>query len=668
MRTALAIVLAVALMSGCRGREAPQPSPTKGTSILLVTLDTTRADAIGPDAKGVDTPAFNALAARGRRFTQAYATVPETLPSHASMMTGLYPAGHGIHENARFLSDTHPLIAERLEKAGYRTAAFVSSFVLTRRFGLARGFEHYDDRLAPGRAERSSTETTNSVIEYLSRPSPDPLFLWVHYFDPHTPYVPPAPYAERYKGRPYFGEIAAMDAELGRLVQAFESHVSGSRAIIVVGDHGEGLGDHGEVQHGTLLYQSTMRVPMVIVAQGITTSVETTPVSIRRVFTTLLDVAGMGSTDSLRTPPRDVVLAEAMKPYLSYGWQPQIMAVEGTRKAIFAGTTEVYDLAADPGEASNLGSGANLSSRMRKMLDEYPVPSIDAARTPETLSEEARRSLASLGYVSASAAPVVRKDAPRPADMVRLFDTIERAGTLFVEGRYAEALPLFRAILDVDPYNLDAALRVATSYSLLGQNAQALAAFKKAADIAPRSPDVRVYLALHYARGNEWQQAVPMLEKIVTEMPEKLPAIEALAAIRKRQGRLDEAVELRRRAHWLKTPTAVEWLDLGDTAMRAGQTSVAIEAFERARELHGAAFRNDLELGVLYLDARRLIEARDALDRVPPSQPVYPMALFKRAQVSVLLREPDKAERIERARRHATPLTRGLIERERLFR
>jgi choline-sulfatase len=666
MRTQRAIVLATMCFASC-GREAPPPSPSTRTSILLVTLDTTRADAMGPDARGVETPAFNALAARGRRFTQAYATAPETLPSHASMMTGLYPAGHGVHQNARFLSDTHPLIAERLERAGYRTGAFVSSVVLTRRFGLARGFEHYDDTFPPGHAERNSKETTDKAIEYLSKPSNKPSFLWVHYFDPHAPYAPPPSFAERYRGRPYLGEVAAMDADLGRLVQAFDRQ-TGSRAILVVGDHGEGLGDHGELQHGTLLYQSTMRVPLVIVANGIAPSVENTPVSIRRVFTTLLDVAGIASSESLRTPPRDVVLAEAMKPYLNYGWQPQIMAVEGTRKAIFAGKTEVYDLAADPDEARNLGSGANLSAQMRKSLDDYPVPSIDASRPPDTLSEEARRSLASLGYVSASAAPIVRKNAPRPADMVRLFDTLERAGTLFVEGRYAEALPFFRTILDVDPHNLDAALRLATSYSMLGQNAQALAAFKKAADIAPRSPDVRVYLALHYARGNDWQQAVPMLEKIVAEMPEKLPALEALATIRKRQGRLNEAVELRRKAHGLKTPTAAEWLDLGDTAIRAGQTSVAIEAFERARQLQGAAFKNDLELGVLYLDARRLIEARDALDRVQPSQPVYPMALFKRAQVSVLLREPDSAERIARARQHANPLTRGLIERERLFR
>lgn len=627
------------MLISCGGRETARPATTR-PSILLVTLDTTRADAIGPDAKGVETPAFNALAARGRRFTQAYATVPETLPSHASMMTGLYPGGHGIHENARFLSTAHPVVAERLQQAGYRTAAFVSSFVLARRFGLARGFEVYDDELPAGRQERTARETTDRAIALMAHASDKPLFLWVHYFDPHAPYTPPSPFAERFAGSPYQGEVAAMDEQLGHLVQAFEQRAEDRRAIVIAGDHGEGLGDHGEQLHGNLLYQSTMHVPLLIVAPDLAAGVDSTPVSTRRIFHTLVDLAGVEARDSLRTPPKEVVVGEAMKPYLSYGWQPQIMAVETNRKAIFAGTTEVYDLGADPGETRNLGSGANLSAGMRKSLDDYPIPSIETAATPANLSDEARRNLASLGYISAGAPPVVRKDAPRPIDMVTLFDVMDRAGSLFVQERYRDAIPLLKEVLATDAYNLDAALRLATSYSALGQEALALASFRKAAAIAPKSPDVRVYLALHYARGKDWQQAVPMLEKIVAETPEKQPAVEALALVRVRQGKL---------------------------AMEQGQTDAAIRAFEDARRLSPTGFAYDLDLGVLYLDARRLADARDALDRVAGNDPAYPMALFKRAQVSVLMREPDASARIERARRHADALTRDLIASERLF-
>jgi choline-sulfatase len=669
--TIVVMLLAAACSRGDRSADAGAAGPKPW--ILLVTLDTTRADAIGPGAIGVETPAFNRIAARGRRFLQAYATAPETLPSHTSMMTGLYPAGHGIHENARFLSASHPVVAARVREAGYDAAAFVSSFVLARRFGLARGFQVYDDELAQGQVERSSKDTTDRAAEYLAAAAANgtpegirPQFVWVHYFDPHAPYERPGADA---RAR-YLGEVAVMDGQLGRLLTAFEDgagRAGAEPAIILASDHGEGLGDHGELQHGHLLYQPTMHVPLVIAGPGVTAGTSDAPVSTRRVFHTVLDWAGVGGADSLRGGSTEVVLGEAMKPFLSYGWQPQIMAVSARQKAIFAGRIETYDVGADPGESKDLGSGTALPPAMRKALDDYPVPSPDAARTPENLSEEARRSLASLGYVSGTSAPVVRKDAPRPVEMVSLFPSLDAASNLFVQRRYTEAIPLLKSILAADPHNLDAALRLATSYSMLKQDAQALETFRQAAAMAPRSPDARLYLALHYARGKDWPEAVPILEQAVQESPDRVAAVEGLALVREKQGRLDEAVELRRKVVTLRVPSPAELVDLGELAMRAGQTGAAIDAFTKARGLQGSAFRHDLELGVLYLDARRLPEARDALDQVPSSHPGYPMALFKRAQVSVLLNEPDRAERIERARRYADATTRPLIARERLF-
>jgi arylsulfatase A-like enzyme/tetratricopeptide (TPR) repeat protein len=670
-RTATLLIAAMAVLSGgcsdaAPGRPARQADGRP--SILLVTLDTTRADAIGPGAQGIETPSFNALAARGRRFRQAYATVPETLPSHASIMTGLYPAGHGIHENARHLDNRHPVLAERLKSAGYRTAGFVSSFVLSRRFGLARGFDVFDDEPQPGTSERSAADTTGRVLAYLSHNSPQPVFLWVHYFDPHTPYTPPEPFRSRYASKPYLGEVAAMDQQLGRLVQAFESGAPGSRAIVVLADHGEGLGDHGEMQHGNLLYQSTMHVPLVLAGPGVSPGTIEAPVSTRRIFHTVLDWAGIDAALSLRGTEQEVVLGEAMKPFLEYGWQPQTMAVAGQFKGIEAGTLETYDLSADPKESKNLGAGANLPAGMRKALDDYPVPSVTAARTPDNLDEDARRRLASLGYIGATASPLVRRDAPRPADMVRLFGVIDKASGLFVQERYADAIPLFERILAGDPDNLDATLRLATSHSLLGHEQQALDAFKRASRIAPQSIDVRTYLALHYARGRAWQRAAPLLAEVIAEAPERLVAIEALATIREREGNRAAALALRQKARALRSFSAAELVHLGDLAMSVQQTSVAIEAFEAARAANAAGFGRNLELGVLYLADRRLDAARAALDQVPPSDRAYPMALFKRAQVSALLNEPDKAARIEAARRHADGTTRELINRERLFR
>ncbi len=659
-RRSVLCALGAAVFAACGGPARQQEPPPPRPSILLITLDTTRADAIGPEARGIETPAFNALAARGLRFRQAYATAPETLPSHASMMTGLYPGGHGIHENGRVLPASHAVLAERLRAEGYRTAAFVSSFVLARRFGLARGFDVYDDGMPPGRSERAARETTDRAIEHL-RSTPGPSFVWVHYFDPHAPYVPPEPWRQPYAAKPYLGEVAAMDEQLGRLVAEFEKRAPA--AVVVVADHGEGLGDHGEPQHGSLLYQSTMHVPLAIVGPGVAARVVDEPVSTRHVFHTVLDLAGLLAVGSLRAPASELVLGEAMKPFLSYGWRPQVMAVEGSRKTIFAGRMETYDVGADPGETRELGDVA--SRAVRDALRGYPVPSPGSAAP---LGDEERRQLASLGYVSAGAAPVLRPDAPRPADRAHLLEPLERASGLFVGGQYAKAVPLLERILREDPHNLDAALRLATAHSFLRHDALALAAFERARELAPDSPDVRAYLALHYARGPKWQRAVPMLEKVLEESPDRLPALEALAALRERQGRAEDALALRHRIAALRPPGAEELLHTGRLAMSLQRTPAAIEAFEAARAAQGGHFAHDLELGVLYLAARRYADARDALDRVPATHPDRAMVLFKRAQVSVLLGEPDRMERIEAARRGADSATRELIARERLFR
>ncbi len=268
------------------------------------------------------------------------------------------------------------------------------------------------------------------------------------------------------------------------------------------------------------------------------------------------------------------------------------------------------------------------------------MPSPAAAHAPDALDADAKRRLASLGYVSAGAAPVVRKDAPRPAEMTALIEVIERASGLFADGRYAESIPLFERILAADPHNIDAALRLASAHSALGHNDKAVEMFRRAAVIAPESQDVKTYLGLHYVRTKNWDRAAWLLEQVVAESPDRLTAVEALATVRARQGQI---------------------------AMDAGRTAAAIADFERARALQPAAFAHDLELGVLYLASRRFEDARAALDRVPPSHPDYPMALFKRAQVSVLLNEPDAQARIALARQRADDTTRPLIARERLF-
>jgi tetratricopeptide (TPR) repeat protein len=329
-----------------------------------------------------------------------------------------------------------------------------------------------------------------------------------------------------------------------------------------------------------------------------------------------------------------------MKPFLEYGWQPQVMAVGGHFKAILAGRVETYDLDADPAEAHDLGSGTALPSGVRKALEDYPVPSPVSARAADSLDEDAKRRLASLGYVSSGAAPVVRKDAPRPADMTAMLDVIERASGLFEAGRYAECLPLYERVLASDPHNMDAALRIASAQSALGHNDKAIEMFQRAAAIDPDSQDVRTYLGLHYVRVKEWDRAAALLEQVLKASPDRATAVEALATVKGEQGA---------------------------RAMDSGRTDEAITDFERARALRQSTFTHDLELGVLYLAAHRFEDARTALDRFLATHPDDPMALFKRAQVSVLLKEGDAPRRIALAREKADETTSPLIARERLF-
>lgn len=678
----LALGLAAGL-AGCSGGEAektpaakaPQPKP----ALLLVTLDTTRADAMTPEVA----PSFTALAARGLRFEQAYTTAPSTLTAHTSMMTGLYPAGHGIHENGRYLGADVPLLAEELQAAGYSTSAFVSGYPLAGQFGLARGFERYEDELGESEAgaerlERSAAATTAKALEFLGwavkpeRPAP---FVWVHYYDPHEPYAPPEPFRSRFAADPYRGEIAAMDEQLGRLVAGFEQAAAGRGSagfkIVVLADHGEGRGDHGEALHGNLLYQGVMRVPLAIAGSGVAPGVRQDPVSSRQIRATLLGWArGQEEAGSLLAPSTAPVLGEAMQPFLNYRWQPQVMAVGGRVKLIRSGRFEIYDPIDDPAEQNDLAATLDPERTLARAIADYPLPAAGKAG-PDlgTLGLEERRKLASLGYVASESLPTeVPANAPRPADMTGLFAELDAASHDFVAEKYALAVARFQKILAADPGNLMAAVRLGVGLSLLGRDSQAMAAFAQAKRIDPKSIEVRHYLAMHYLKTRQAALAEPLLEEVLAVQPNRYAALAGLAEIKKRQGQLAAAAELYQRSLASAPDLGRIRVEIAQLRMELGETDAAIAAFEAARnDIGKKKFQHDLELGVLYLAQQNFEEARDALDRVPADHPAIAMALFKRAQVSVLLGESDRGERVRRALEKADRETRPLIENERLF-
>jgi arylsulfatase A-like enzyme/Tfp pilus assembly protein PilF len=673
--------------------EATSERSATSPSILLVTLDTTRADAVGYESKGPETPSLDALAERGLKFFQAYTTAPQTFPAHASMLTGLYPKDHGVRENGRTFSapsegtpGREPLAAQ-LARAGYRTAAFVSGFPLARTFGLAPGFETYDDEFGAGKAERSARATTDRALAYLNKNSPaagHPLFLWVHYYDPHDPYEPPEPFRSRYAKDLYLGEIAAMDQELGRLLEDFQTRSArtGGWRVIVVGDHGEGRGEHGEAFHGHLLYQGTMRVPLVIAAggenAGLTPGIRDEPVSTRRVFDTILGWAGIeGSSTaaSLVSPRPEIVLGEAMMPFLDYGWQPQAMAVSNRIKVIRSGVTEVYDLAADPHELTDLARRARSEPKreVAAALSDYlgKLPASPTA-SDSALSDEDKKRLASLGYVAGSETPsAVRPDAPNPKDRTDLFRDLDLGSARFVREDYAGAIGPLERVAAKDPNNATARLRLAVAWSILGKEGKAAEQFAAARRLRPDSLDLHAYEGLHLLRFGHEKEAEPLLASVLAADPNRLAAIEGLATLREHEGNVPEAARLLEQVIEKKSAPGPELARLGALRMAVGDTPGALSAFERARTLEGDHFGHDLEMGVCYLSARRFAEARDALDRaierLPAKHPDLPMALFKRAEVAVLLHEPQSAGHIRRAWERADATTRPLLERDTLL-
>jgi len=656
--------------SGTAREKSKSPRPVQ-PAILLLTLDTTRADSLGIETDRVDTPNLKALAKRGVYFEQAYSVTPTTLPSHTSMMTGLYPADHRVRENGRLIDKKLELLPALLKSHGYDTAAFVSGFPLASQFGLSRGFGHYDDAFVSDTAERTAGETTDLAVAWLKGKT-NPFFMWVHYFDPHEPYQPPEPFRSQYPGKPYLGEIAYMDQELGRLVTAFEQHNQGRPLkIIVVGDHGEGLGDHGEALHGNLLYQATMRVPLIVAGSGILAGTSQRAVSVRQVFDTVLDWSGESRVGGLLGEESEPVLAEALKPYMQYGWQPQFMAVLDGIKVISSGDTEIYDVRIDPGEINNLDSQLEPDPAIWDAIEAYSTRALaeqNQAQEQQTLSQEALDKLASLGYVGSSGSSKIRDDAPNPRDMVHLFRDMDIGAGLFIREDYAAAIPVFTRILEVDPHNFMAALRLAVAYSVTGDDVQAQKLFDRASAIDPSSTDLRHYQAMHYLKNEQWDLARPLFESVLAESPDRIPALAGLAKVYSSQGELNQAIHLLVRVAKIKDSPGLEWARIGELRMALRDTKGAIRAFEISQKMLADQFTFHFELGVLYMAAGRFKEAASSLDKVSSQDSDYAMALFKRAQASVLMDENDREQRIRQAWVRADETTKPLIEAEPLFR
>jgi choline-sulfatase len=497
-----------ALLAACsRGTDEPAgdaaPLSISGRPpVLLITLDTTRPDHLEPyGAADAETPALAGLARDGIVFEHAFATAPVTAPSHASILTGLYPPRHGVRNNlTHHLGDGIPTLADRLSAAGYRTAAFVSAIVLEARYGLDRGFEVYDDEIRAAGAsresrmttERRAADTADRALAWLDGlGGENPFFLWVHFYDPHLPFSPPSPWAERFADRLYDGEIAYMDTQVARLLQ--HPRVAGGDALVVaMGDHGEGLGEHGEEAHGLLIYDSTIRVPWLMRLPGGPSGLRVeAPVSQVDLVPTLIELLSLepapGSPElegrSLLpllagggSLPERLLFAESEVPFFSYGWARLRSAYQWPLKLIDAPTGELYDLERDPGETRNLAPESSADTRRLAAAIESWAGADTGAGSTVGVDPEAEAQLRALGYLAGDTQRPAGEGRGNPVELMPVHDELQVVGTMLAEGRPREALERVRVALAMDPDNLAALRDLSRALTQLGRLDEAAAA------------------------------------------------------------------------------------------------------------------------------------------------------------------------------------------------
>jgi choline-sulfatase len=422
--------------------------PNQPRNVVIVTLDTTRADRLSAYGyMDVSLPHLDRLAAEGIVFDQATSVAPLTLPAHASLFTGLLPPSHGVRENASPpLGDEYMTLAEVLQASGVRTGAFVGAAVLDADRGLAQGFEHYSGVAATGapeRRQRRADEVIGEAVRWLEEVRGERFFLWAHLYDPHRPYDPPAPFQSMHD--PYLGEIAFADSQIGRLLEALErERLLDHTIVIVAGDHGESLGDHGERDHGIFLYDSVLRVPFLVRVPNLTPRRVGEVVRLTDVMPTVLELLGIPAPESdgvslaglMRGTEQDLDLeayAESLYPR-HFGWSPLYAVRQGRYKFIEAPRPELYDLQRDPFETRNLygehpWAVAALRRRVSAIRQEREVRDSGASGSM-TVAQDLRQRLEALGYVG-HAAPVsgVPEEAlPDPKDCIAVHTARQNAG------------------------------------------------------------------------------------------------------------------------------------------------------------------------------------------------------------------------------------------------
>ncbi len=630
----------VSSLWAARGVEKP--------NVLLVTLDTTRADHLACYGyAGVSTPNLDAVAGRGVLFEQAAAAAPLTLPSHATIMTGMYPTFHGVRVNGNTaLGDDQTTLAEVLSARGYATGAFIAAFVLDGRWGLKQGFEHYDDNfdlkkykhLDLGAVQRPGNEVVDAALAWLDAEKSKPFFAWVHLYDPHTPYAPPEPYASTYGRRGtsglYDGEIAFMDEQIGRLTNWLEKNGLDKKSVIVlVGDHGEALGSHGESTHGYFIYDYAMHVPFLVATpfDSLRGKRVATQVSTSDVFPTILELAGAASPDKVQgrslvglmfDPARknDVpAYSESMAPSLQLGWSALHALRTARFKYIDAPRAELYDLSQDSGERVNILSGSpDVARRMKAELDRLMTETSRGAPAPQAadLDKETMERLSALGYVGApvSARKTSGESGPLadPKDKLAVFMAVTKAGELVIDEKYAEAAAALESALREDPTIPQALLLLSTCYAEL------------------RRPE----------------EAKAKLDILLKEDPESIQGLIALANILLDEGKTDDVIALCKRTLSVDDKNTQAYTLIGEVYLDKTDYTQALPYLEKALETQPKITRTRLNLAACLVGAKQFERAEAELKTVMKDSPKFILAHYN---LGLLYEEQGRLEEAKAA-------------------
>ncbi len=610
LRRMVLVLMAFAAFSAAAQTPAKPP-----LNVVLITIDTLRADHLGCYGyKQIKTPNIDGLAADGARFERAFAVVPVTLPSHTSMLTGTYPMLSGMHDfSGNKLSPLQPTLASVLKQSGYQTGAVIGAAVLDSRFGLNQGFDFYYDHFDFSRLdeanldemERPGNLVADSALDWLAKNSQKKFFLWMHLYDPHYPYHPPEPYAHEYAAQPYDGEIAFADEQVGRLLRFLkEKGIYQNTVIVLCGDHGESLGEHGEKTHGFFIYNATMHVPLIIwLPENGAARIIDDPVSLVDLMPTVLGAIGVAVPAQVQgrsllnqlhagQSERDRVLyGETYMPRIHFNWSELRGSENAKYHFIDAPRPELYDLAKDPAELHNLfgekkAVAEEMHAKLVDLIREYSAGKEMAEKTGlDPALMERLKALGYAGFSGGSDPTISSRDLPDPKDRIVTFELISDAIADSQHGRYQESIDKLKNVLKTEPNSVPGHYLLGLDYYKLKMFSEAAAELLKTVQLSPDYALAFFNLGMSQAHSGQIDAAIATLQRALQLDATNFEAAFNLgvAFIQKKQ--LEEAATAFRQSVTIYPEFARGHRALGETLLYQNKTDEAIAELRRAVEL-----------------------------------------------------------------------------------